>query len=397
ALPLRREGRYLITGGLGGMALSMARWLAREYRARLLLTARSALPPREAWDAWLQSHAADERHAQAIRAIREIEADGGHVIVAAADASDAAAMGAAIATATQRYGGLDGVIHAAGVSGRGSVALRLSADDARAVFAPKVQGLRVLVDLLGTERLDFVALMSSINAAVGSAGACDYTSANAVLDAFADSDERPAAWQRVVSIAWGAWRDVGMAAKLHVADALRSHWQAHLAGAIVPADGVQAFARALASGRSRIVVDTYDLVRRNELVRQPRPAADAQPAASIQSPAHGDPRVAPIARPQGAAAAVAPGNDIERRIAAIWSELLGIDGIGIHDDFFELGGHSLMATRVLSRIDETLGVRLALRDVFDAPTVHQLGTRVASASTTRQAAPIADDREELEF
>ena len=296
------------------------------------------------------------------------------VIVAAADASDAAAMGAAIAAATQRYGGLDGVIHAAGVSGRGSVALRLSADDARAVFAPKVQGLRVLVDLLGAARLDFVALMSSINAAVGSAGACDYTSANAVLDAFADSAERPAAWQRVVSIAWGAWRDVGMAAKLHVAEALRSHWQAHLAGAIVPADGVQAFARALASGRSRIVVDTYDLVRRNELVRQPRPAADAQPAASIPSPARGDKREAPIARPPGAAAAVAPGNDIERRIAAIWSELLGIDGIGIHDDFFELGGHSLMATRVLSRIDETLGVRLALRDVFDAPTVHQLGT-----------------------
>ncbi|HVQ03123.1 MAG TPA: type I polyketide synthase, partial [Burkholderiaceae bacterium] len=130
ALPLRREGRYLITGGLGGMALSMARWLAREYRARLLLTARSPLPPREAWDAWLQSHAADERHAQAIRAIREIEADGGHVIVAAADASDAAAMGAAIAAATRHFGGLDGVIHAAGVSGRGSVALRLSADDA---------------------------------------------------------------------------------------------------------------------------------------------------------------------------------------------------------------------------------------------------------------------------
>jgi phthiocerol/phenolphthiocerol synthesis type-I polyketide synthase E len=397
ALPLRHEGRYLITGGLGGMALSMARWLAREYRARLLLTARSPLPPREAWDAWLQSHATDERHAQAISAIRQIEADGGDVIVAAADAADAQAMAAAVVAATQRFGGLDGVIHAAGVSGRGSVALRLSTDDTRAVFAPKVQGLRVLIELLGATRLDFVALMSSINAAVGSAGACDYTSANAVLDAFADSAERPPAWQRVVSIAWGAWRDVGMAAKLQVADALRSHWQAHLAGAIVPADGVQAFARALASGRSRIVVDTYDLVRRNELLRQPRPPADAQAAAPASSPPPGDKRESPITRANGAAAAVAPGSEIEHRLAAIWGELLGIDGIGIHDDFFELGGHSLMATRVLSRIDETLGVRLALRDVFDAPTVHQLGARVAAASTTRQAAPTADDREELEF
>jgi acyl transferase domain-containing protein len=396
ALPLRREGRYLITGGLGGMALSMARWLAREYRARLLLTARSPLPPRESWDAWLESHAADERHAQAISAIRAIEADGGDVLVAVADAADAAAMAIAVESARQRYGGLDGVIHAAGVSGRGSVALRASPADARAVFAPKVQGLRVLVELLGATRLDFVALMSSINAVIGSAGACDYASANAVLDAFADSAERPAAWQRVVSIAWGAWRDVGMAAKLQVADALRSHWQAHLAGAIAPTDGVQAFARVLASGRARVVVDTYDLVHSNELIRQPRPRADAA-SASASSAAPVEPRAAAIVRANGTATTAAPGNDVERRVAAIWSELLGVDGIGIHDDFFELGGHSLMATRVLSRIDETLGVRLALRDVFDAPTVHQLGARITAASAARAAAPIADDREELEF
>ena len=267
------------------------------------------------------------------------------------------------------------------------------------MFAPKVQGLRVLVDLLGAARLDFVALMSSINAAVGSAGACDYTSANAALDAFADSAERPAAWQRVVSIAWrsrlmSAWPPSCMWPR-----PVRSHWQAHLAGAIVPADGVQAFARALWPAAARASWSTptiwcgatnwcanHGLLPTRSPLRPPR------------TPARGDKREAPIARPPGAAAAVAPGNDIERRIAAIWSELLGIDGIGIHDDFFELGGHSLMATRVLSRIDETLGVRLALRDVFDVPTVHQLGTRVASASTTqRQAAPIADDREELEF
>lgn len=103
------------------------------------------------------------------------------------------------------------------------------------------------------------------------------------------------------------------------------------------------------------------------------------------------------ARPRLSSGFVAPGTDAERRLVAIWTELLGVEGIGIHDDFFELGGHSLMATRVLSRIDESLGVRLALRDIFDAPTVHRLAERVASNASAGAGEASEDDREELEF
>jgi phthiocerol/phenolphthiocerol synthesis type-I polyketide synthase E len=397
--PLRAEGRYLISGGLGGMGLALARWLGTTLRARLLLTARSALPPRDTWDTWLQTHPADERNAAAIAAVRAIEAAGGAVIVAAADAADRTAMAAALAQAHERFGGLDGVVHAAGIAGRGSVALRTTPADAQAVFAPKVQGLQVLVELLDDTPLEFVALMSSINAVVGAAGACDYAAANAVLDAFAESRARPAPWRRVVSIAWGAWREVGMAAKMQVASAMQAHWRAHLAGAIAPEAGVEAFARVLADHRPRIVVDTYDLVRSGELVRQwqggsspgaaPRSDAAVAPAPAVQGDGIG------VERTGVSADFVAPAGDIEQRLAVIWGELLGIEGIGAHDDFFELGGHSLMATRVLSRIDEALGVRLALRDVFDAPTVHRLAARVAAAPAL--AAAPADDREELEF
>ena len=74
-----------------------------------------------------------------------------------------------------------------------------------------------------------------------------------------------------------------------------------------------------------------------------------------------------------------------------------MEGIGIHDDFFELGGHSLMATRVLSRIGESLGVRLALRDIFDAPTVQGLAARVSAGAQAGAARAAENDREELEF
>lgn len=393
ALPFPPQGVCLVTGGLGGMGLSIARWLGRTFGARLLLTARTALPPRDAWDGWLAAHPADDRQAAAIIAIREIEAAGGEVLVAQADAADATAMAAAIAAARQRFGALHAVIHAAGVPGRGAIALRASLQDAGAVFAPKAGGLEVLLRLLGSEPLRFVALMSSINAVVGAPGACDYASANAVLDAFAESSARPAAWAQVLAIDWGAWRDVGMAARLPVPAALRSHWRMHLAGAIAPEAGVEAFARVLASGRRRVVVDTYDLVRSGELLRRPGTAADAAPADTPpRSDAERVPSVATAARPALSSGYVAPDTDIERRLVAIWSELLGVDGIGVHDDFFELGGHSLMATRVLSRIGESLGVRLALRDVFDAPTVQQLAQRVSAG-----AKPADEEREELEF
>jgi acyl carrier protein len=89
-----------------------------------------------------------------------------------------------------------------------------------------------------------------------------------------------------------------------------------------------------------------------------------------------------------------PTTPTEQRLAATWQELLGIEGIGINDDFFELGGHSLMATRVLARITETLGVRLTLRDIFDAPTVAGLAARMPTPAAT----PGTDEeREELEF
>ena len=90
-----------------------------------------------------------------------------------------------------------------------------------------------------------------------------------------------------------------------------------------------------------------------------------------------------------------PGGDVQQRLIAIWAELLGTEQIGPDDDFFELGGHSLMATRVLSRIDEAFGVRLALRDVFDAPTVRRLAERIGAAAPA--ASGDDDDREELEF
>jgi len=76
---------------------------------------------------------------------------------------------------------------------------------------------------------------------------------------------------------------------------------------------------------------------------------------------------------------VAPRNPVEELIASIWSEVLGVRSVGVQDNFFELGGHSLLATQVFSRVRELFKVELALRLMFEEPTVAGLAARVEEA------------------
>jgi iturin family lipopeptide synthetase A len=107
------------------------------------------------------------------------------------------------------------------------------------------------------------------------------------------------------------------------------------------------------------------------------------------------------ARP-GAGAATAPRTATEQTLAAMWTELLKVEQVGIEDDFFELGGHSLLAIQLVSRIRDTFGVDLPLRNLFEHPTVAKLAetidalawvSRPSSADAPDPGA--AGDREEI--
>jgi len=89
------------------------------------------------------------------------------------------------------------------------------------------------------------------------------------------------------------------------------------------------------------------------------------------------------------AGGVAPRTPTEQAVARIWCEVLGVEEVGVHDNFFELGGHSLLATRITSRVRAAFSVEVALRTLFEAPTVADLAEHVDTAVWLSRSAAAA--------
>lgn len=210
-LPVWKDGgTYLITGGFGGIGLTLAERAIREAGANVVLISRDGLPERGRWAAYLRGHAPQDRIARRIRAVERLESLGGKVMCLAADVCNVDEMGAAVAAARAEFGAINGVVHAAGVIDDAPLLAKTSAqiDD---VLAPKLHGTQVLEQLFPDGSLDWLTLFSSSSTATAPVGQIDYVAANAYLNAYAAS--RTGGKTRVRAINWGIWAEIGMAAE----------------------------------------------------------------------------------------------------------------------------------------------------------------------------------------
>jgi acyl carrier protein len=90
-------------------------------------------------------------------------------------------------------------------------------------------------------------------------------------------------------------------------------------------------------------------------------------------------------RPELEKTYVAPRTSVEETLAGIWSQVLGIDQVGIHDNFFALGGHSLLATQVISRLREGFQIELPLRNIFETPTIDRLSKVIEGLTVNKMS------------
>jgi thioesterase domain-containing protein/NAD(P)-dependent dehydrogenase (short-subunit alcohol dehydrogenase family) len=365
---LAAEGSYLITGGLGGLGLQTAQWLVEQGARHLVLLGRS--PP---------SEAARER-------VAALERAGAAVVVTAADVSVEAEVSRVLEEIARTLPPLRGIIHAAGVLDDG-VLLNQTRERFETVLAAKVAGSWHLHRLTEGRALDFFVVYSSVSSLLGSPGQGNHAAANAFLDALAH--HRQARALPALSINWGAWGEVGEAARRGVPERLVGQGLR----IIDPASGLAVLERVLGSGAAQVGVMPADWERLLQPGNVPlflsRLAGAARPTTLKRQPSErtgelaarlrdADPRERPemlVAYVQEQVArvlALRPGELPERKT-----------------NFFELGMDSLMAVELRNRLHAELGgPALDSTVVFDHPTVEGLAARLRNAADATPASPL---------
>ncbi|MEP7049211.1 MAG: type I polyketide synthase [Pseudomonadota bacterium] len=360
----RPDAAYLLTGGLGGIALELAQAMVAAGARRLILLGRTALPPRSVWAAEPATTALGRR----IAAVRALEHAGAALHLMHADMADAAQVRAALdAYRAEGWPPIAGVIHGAAVTDN-----RLTPDmDAAAfarVLAPKLAGAQVLDELL--PELDLFVLLSSMSAFWGPAGMSNYAAANAGLDALAQA--RRARGQHALSIQWGYWANIGLSegalAERNAEDLARVG-----VGAMSGAQGSAVFLALLSRPEAVLAVLPIDWAKFRQARRGRdwplfRVAAGTDSASSNDSFAE---------RARGASV-------LARRalIEAMVREALGAvlhrpaKQLDARRSFGSVGLDSLMALELRNRLERALECPLPATLAWNYPTIEQLSAHL---------------------
>jgi SAM-dependent methyltransferase/acyl carrier protein len=372
------DATYLITGGLAGLGLVVARWLVERGARHLVLMGRRAPA------------------AAATATMRELEAQGATVVVAQGDVAQEARVQEILAGIAAAGPPLRGIIHAAGVLDDG-VLLQQTWERFATVLAPKVAGAWNLHRLTQGLPLDFFVLFSSAAALLGSPGQANHAAANAFLDALAH--HRRALGLPALSINWGVWSGSGVAAERGIG--ARAAVQGM--GSFSPEEGLRVLGRVMAADPVQIGVVSAQwskllkaLRLRSAFVAEIVGRAGggvAQEAMKASEPVRTGirselERAAPAER--------------QRRLVAFVRErtvkVLALDPteeVDVQKPLNELGLDSLMAVELRNALGSGLGLAKTLPAtlVFDHPTIADLSDYLGrSALGLDVGKPIPDSK-----
>jgi acyl transferase domain-containing protein/pimeloyl-ACP methyl ester carboxylesterase/aryl carrier-like protein len=340
---------YLITGGLGGLGLLVARWLVEKGARHLTLVGRSA--PSE----------------EARRVLAELEKAGAQISIVSADVSRMEDVMRVLAEMTVPLGG---VIHAAGVL-EDTLLLEQSREKLDRVLAPKALGAWNLHTLTADRKLDFFVLFSSVASLLGTPGQGAYAAANAFLDGLAVMRRR--AGLPALSVNWGPWAEAGMAARS--GETAKKGWQAQGISSIPPRQGLDLLDRLLGQDVASVAVLHVNWPR----FLQQFPAGFVPPLleeiARTEKPAQAAPRDTALLR------RLVQADDDGREdilLEYVRGEVASVlrldkpDTLDVQQPLNEAGMDSLMAVELRNRLGSAVGRTLSPTLLYSQPTIEKL-------------------------
>ena len=348
---------YLITGGLGGLGLKVAEWMVSHGARHLVLVSRKA--PAEPATA-------------VIEGLRQV---GARVDTYAADVGSMPQMEAVFQKIRETMPQMGGIVHAAGVLDDGLVAQQ-TWQRIEGVMRPKVSGGWNLHLLTTGIPLDFFILFSSAASLIGSAGQAGYAVANAYLDALAF--HRRASGLPALSINWGGWADVGMAARVVTQVQRKTEFQ------LMPPDrALAALERVLSAAVPQIGIAALDWSTHGSLHRSRPFLKDL--LADTNQPASAHPHVGQPGKQRLQELLGAPPAEREIRLVhylvEVLAPILGVDAGTIDPSQFitDLGLDSLMALEFRNRINADLEVAIPTVQLLRGIRLEEIAAQLAAA------------------
>ncbi|ALF53425.1 polyketide synthase family protein [Nostoc piscinale CENA21] len=404
-------GMYLISGGLGGVGVEIAKYLLKHYKTRLLLVGRTELPERSTWNNYTgQSDAISQK----IAAYQELEQLGGEIIYEAVDVCDKQRLQQVVELAKSSWGcQLDGVLHLAGTYQERSL-IEETHESWSAALRSKVGGAWVLNQLLLDHPQAVFISFSSVSSFMGGAAVGTFVAANRFLESFAYYQRTQGSNSYCFS--WSLWDGIGISqdsqrSKLaqkagYYAMSARQGLYSLLVG--LHHNQAQLLVGLDASNRyiRRYVEDIYPLEKLTAYFTASNSSVGEQLSKLVVRDRFGTPSSCNFVQLQQMpltktgtidldklargelhqkADQAQPVSDIERQVAQIWQEVLGIEEIGIHDNFFELGGHSLLLVQAQSKLQEFFGVPVSIVDMFKYPSISTLANFLSQGQTESPA------------
>jgi acyl transferase domain-containing protein/protein-L-isoaspartate O-methyltransferase/acyl carrier protein len=354
------DATYLITGGLGGMGLKLARWLTERGARNLVLVARRSAT------------------SEAQEVVRDLESLGARVVTAQADVSKEPDVARILSMIRTSMPPLCGIIHAAGIFDD-RVLVRHEWDRFARVLAPKVSGGWNLHLHSRDLPLDFFVLFSSAASFLGPIGLGNYTAANSFLDALAY--HRKSHGLPALSIDWGPWKRVGMAEA--VGEKRESQWSVGGFGTMHAEHAMDLMGQLMQEDLAQVgvlPVEWSKFMERFGSGQEPRLFSALAREAKSRPGAERDQAQPELIRRLEAALPRDRWDTLVSYIHDLSIKVLGFDksyALDIRQGFFDIGMDSLTAVELKNYLQTSVGRSLPSTVVFDYPNIYGLADYIA--------------------
>ena len=346
---VKDNGVYVITGGMGGIALNCCIAITKIVKEpTFVILTRTKIPTDFICKGIIDCK--DEVYEKKLELILLMQKDGARFEFYQVDIAKYKHLESIILEVSHNYDKINGLIHTAGVVNNG-LAINKSRKDVSKVFSPKILGTYNLAKVFRNIHLDFVVLKSSLSAILGGLQHVDYAAANSCLSAFADSNIFNC--EKVISINWNTWRDVGIAAE---AKRQGKSTFIGLGDDISSVEGQEIFIQALSCSEPHVAVSKKQI--------------------SIDEVVYGKDETSSMISDLQFTNHVTSESEIENKISAIWGEHLGINSIGVDENFFSLGGSSLNAINIIHDINAIFDSKLPITSIYEYATVKKLSIEI---------------------